>query len=153
MPSDNVINTYIGKLGPEFLFTIGILAILSYIAIKSIPAFKELRMKRLDNEIAIEQRRLDLDERREMQKAEEHAKMLEREQEQQKLAIRQLEQGEIQTHAIEAQTVQLAALQASLEESKNRSRSMGDTIDDIHNKVTEMHTTIKNKAVNISSSR
>lgn len=130
MPSDSVLIHFIDKMGVELLFVIGVLIILTYIAIKAIPMFKELRIKKLDNEQVLAEKKLVIDETREKRKAEEHQQDLERDQARTEAIAAQNEILTTLARGFEAQQIQLATLTTALEDSKTHSRSLGETVDD-----------------------
>lgn len=147
MPGDSVMNTYIDRLSvnaPEMLFVIGVLVLLTFIAVKSIPMIKELRIRKIDKDSEIELQRLELEKLREERKAEERRIQEQLDRERIEISVRQVKLGETQARNTEAQITQLAALQASLDESKVRSRSMGETVEDTNTKVSEIHTIVLN---------
>lgn len=145
MPSDEVMTSFIDKMGVELLFVIGLLCILAYVAIKTIPSYKELRMRKLDNDKEIAEKQLDLEAKRETRKSEEHQKDLERDQARTEQIAEQNTILETMARGFEAQQVQLSALTAALEESKSNSRSMGETVADTNKMVTEIHHVIIDK--------
>lgn len=143
MPSDNMVNGFIkGLNAPEFVLVIGILLILAYVAIKAIPMLESVRLTRLENEKEIEMKKIENDQRREERKANEFQKELEINRQRTEVIGKQNEILESLTRAADSQTLQMAGLMASIEESKVRSRSMGDTIKDTNCKVSEIHTMI-----------
>lgn len=145
MPSDGVVNNYIDKLGgkgPEFLLTIGIILILAYVAVKAIPMIKDLRMRKIDHDAEFQMKRLEIEEMREKRKAEEVMREDERDRARTEVIGKQ---NEIQANLVrsnDGMAIQFAALQAALEESKSRSRLVGDQINEIDTKVSEIHTVV-----------
>ena len=145
MPGDTVFNKYIDTLGsPWFLFVIGILVILAYVAIKTIPIVKELRLKRIECDSKFQLRTLEQNEAREKRKAEEFQQELQRDKERTEVIGKQNEILENLARSHDNQAVQMSALIASLEESKTRSREMSETCKDTNRKVSEIHTIIVN---------
>lgn len=145
MPSDDVIIKFIEGIGPELLFCIGFLVILAYVVVKSIPMVKEIRLKKLDHESEIENKKLDLDQKREAREAEE----AEREDERNRDRIRVIgQQNEILSALVrsnDALTIQMATLNASLEDSKDRSRVLAGTVKDTNGLVHDIHEVIMKK--------
>lgn len=142
MPSDNVTIRFIDKMGPELLFCIGMLVIIAYIAVKAIPTLKELRILKIDHDAEVAMKNLHIKEMQEQRMAEDAKREDERDRARTEVIGKQ---NEIQTNlarTIEGQSIQMAALVASLEESKQRSRAVGDTVMDTNHMVSEIHTMI-----------
>lgn len=145
MPSDGVMNNYIDKLGgsgPAFLFTIGVILVLAYVAIKAIPIIRDLRIRKIDHDAEVEMKRLEIEEMREKRKAEEAMREDERDRARTEVIGKQ---NEIQANLVrsnDGMAIQFAALQAALEESKTRSRQVGEQISEIDAKVNEIHTVV-----------
>lgn len=145
MPSDGVVNHYIDRLGgsgPEFLLTIGVILILAYVAVKAIPMIKDLRLRKIDHDAEFEMKRLEIEEMREKRKAEEAMREDERDRARTEVIGKQ---NEIQANLVrsnDGMAIQFAALQAALEESKSRSRLVGDQINSIDTKINEIHTVV-----------
>lgn len=143
MPSDSVIHDYIaGVQTPELLFVIGILLILAYVAIKSIPMVKEIKMRKLDHDAEIELQKIENDRMREERKAKEFQQEMERDRARTEVIGKQNEIQDTLARSIEGQSIQMATLISSLEESKIRSRTMSDKVMDTNTKVNEIHTMI-----------
>lgn len=143
MPSDSVIHDYIaGVQTPELLFVIGILLILAYVAIKSLPMVKELKMRKLDHDAEIELQKIENDRMREERKAKEFQQEMERDRARTEVIGKQNEIQDTLARSIEGQSIQMATLISSLEESKIRSRTMSDKVMDTNTKVNEIHTMI-----------
>lgn len=162
MPSDNMIENYINGLTPEFLFVVslalGILGILAFVAVKSVPMFerikthkaecdKEVSLKNLEIETMKENQKIDefsqklkIEYQREERKAQEFERQLQADKERTEVIGKQNEIIESLVRSSDAQVTQMSALMAQLEESKIRSRAMGDTIKDTNTKVSEIHT-------------
>lgn len=142
MPSDDVMFRFIDKMGPELLFCIGMLVIIAYIAVKAIPMLKELRIIKIEHDSEVNMKTLHIKEMQEQRMAEDAKREDERDRARTEVIGKQ---NEIQTNlarTIEGQSIQMAALVASLEESKQRSRAVGDTVMDTNHKVSEIHTMI-----------
>ena len=164
MPTDSMVDSYINGLTPEFLFVIslalGIIGILAFVAVKSVPMFERIKTNKIDSNKEIALKNLEIEQMREKQKMDEfNQKMnIEHRREERKAQEfeRQLEADKSRTEVIgkqneilvgltrsaDSQTLQMSALMAQLEESKIRSRSMGDTIKDTNSKVSELHTAL-----------
>lgn len=143
MPGDSVFHKYIEGLGnPWLLFVIGILAILAYIAVKTIPMVKEIRLKKIECDSEIQRMTLEQASAREKRKADEFQQELQRDKERTEVIGKQNEILEHLAHSHDNDAVQMSALIASLEESKLRSREMGELTRDTNEKVSEIHTII-----------
>lgn len=143
MPGDEVFRKYIESFdSPWFLFVIGILAIFAYIAIKTIPMIKEIRLKKIECDNEIQRLTLEQTNAREKRKAEEFQQELQRDKERTEVIGKQNEILEHLARSHDNDAVQMSALIASLEESKTRSRELGETVKDTNNKVSEIHTII-----------
>lgn len=162
MPSDNMVENYINGLTPEFLFVVslalGILGILAFVAVKSVPMFerikthkaecdKEVSLKNLEIETMRENQKIEefsqklkIEYQREERKAQEFERQLQADKERTEVIGKQNDIIESLVHSSDAQVTQMSALMAQLEESKIRSRAMGDTIKDTNTKVSEIHT-------------
>lgn len=143
MPSDSMVDDFVKGLNtPEFVLVIGILVILAYVAVKALPMLKSICLKKIDRNTEIEMKKIENERRREERKATEFQKELELNRQRTEVIGKQNEILESLTRAADSQTLQMAGLIASIEESKVRSRSMGDTIKDTNYKVSEIHTMI-----------
>lgn len=143
MPSDSMVDGFIKGLNtPEFVLVIGILVILAYVAVKALPMFESIRLKKIERDTEIEMKKIENEQKREERKANEFQKELELNRQRTEVIGKQNEILEGLTRAANSQTLQMAGLMASIEESKVRSRSMGDTIKDTNCKVSEIHTMI-----------
>lgn len=132
MPSDNVLVKFLEHLSsPPLVFAIGVICILAFLAAKSIPVFREISLKRIE-----------IEELREKRAAEERRLEDQRDRSRTEVIAKQNEIMESLVRATDGQAIQMAGLIASLEESKNRSRAIGDTIEDTNSKVSEIHTMI-----------
>lgn len=162
MPSDNMVENYINGLTPEFLFVVslalGILGILAFVAVKSVPMFERIKTHKAECDKEVSLKNLEIETMRENQKIEEFSQKLkieyQREERKAQEFERQLQADKERTEVIgkqndiidslvrssDAQVTQMSALMAQLEESKIRSRAMGDTIKDTNTKVSEIHT-------------
>lgn len=158
MPSDSMIDSYINGLNsPALLFVVGTLCILAFVAIKTIPMLERVKTHNAECNKEVEMKKLDLAKAREIQAAEEFRQKMQiehnREERKAQEFERQLQSDKARTETIgkqneilesltrsaDSQTLQMSALMAQLEESKIRSRSMGDTIKDTNTKVSELH--------------
>lgn len=137
MNDNEALIRFIDKLGPEFLFCIGILVILAYIAIKSIPMLKEIRLEQIKAKNELDKERLEFDRQREANAAELANKEDERDRERTKVIATQNDILTTLVRGNEAMTVQMASLNSSLLDSKDRSRSLGETVQDTNKKVTD----------------
>lgn len=143
MPGDSVFHKYIDTIGsPWFLFVIGILVILAYVVIKTIPMIKEIKLKRIESDSEIQRLTIEQANMRERRKAEEFQQELQRDKERTEVIGKQNEILENLAKSHDNQAIQMSALVASLEESKVRSREMNETVKDTNNKVSEIHTII-----------
>lgn len=157
MPSDSIVDDFIKGLNtPEFVLVIGILIILAYVVIKALPMLENLRAKKIESEHVIELKKIENEQQHEERKAREFQQEMELNRQRTEVIGKQNEIIESLVRTADSQTVQMAGLTASLEESKIRSRSMGDTIHDtnvkasdtnkritdIDSKVSEIHTMI-----------
>lgn len=143
MPGDSVFHKYIETIGsPWFLFVIGVLIIFAYIAIKTIPMVKELKLKKIECDNEIQCMTLEQANMREKRKAEEFQQELQRDKERTEVIGKQNEILEHLARSHESETIQMSALIASLEESKARSREMGEVVKDTKDMVSEIHTII-----------
>lgn len=143
MPKDAVLKEYIESLGsPWFLFVIGVLIIFAYIAIKTIPMIKELKLKKIECDNEIQRMTIEQTNLREKRKAEEFQQELQRDKERTEVIGKQNEILEHLANAHDSEAVQMSALIASLEESKTRSRELGETCKDTKEMVSEIHTII-----------
>lgn len=142
MPSDAVLEHFIDRVGPELLFCIGILVILAFVTIKAIPIIKEFKMRKLDHEANVAMKNLEIRELQEKRMAEDAVREDERDRARTEVIGKQNEIQKNLTQAIDGQSIQMAALIASLNESKERSRAVGDTVRDTNHMVSEIHTMI-----------
>lgn len=143
MPGDSVFEKYItGLQAPELVFCIGIIVILAYVSVKAIPTIKEIKLRRIESDKELAMQKIEFDQQRETRKAEEFREELARDRARTEVIGRQNEIQEALTRSIDSQTIQMASLIASLDESKNRSRVMSETVEDTNSKVSEIHTMI-----------
>lgn len=143
MPSDSMVEGFLKGLNtPEFVFVIGVLVILAYVVVKALPMLENLKSKKIESEHEIEMKKIENEQQREARKADEFQKELEINRARTEVIGKQNEIIESLVRAADSQTIQMAGLMASIEESKTRSRSMGDTIKDTNSKVSEIHTMI-----------
>lgn len=142
MPEE-VVNHYIESLNtPAFLFVIGVLVILAFVVVQAIPKIENFKTLKLQIEKEIEMKKIEQEQRREERKAQEFKDELARDRARTEVIGKQNEILEGLTRSADSQTLQMSALMAQLEESKIRSRAMGDTIKDTNCKVSEIHTMI-----------
>lgn len=167
MPTDSMVDSYIKGLTPEFLFVIslalGIIGILAFVAVKSVPMFERIKTHKAECDKEVEVKRLEIEQMQKRQAAEEFSKRIEIEHSREERKANEFErqlmadkqrtevigkQNEILeglTRSADSQVLQMSALMAQLEESKLRSRSMGDTIKDTNSKVSELHTVLMHR--------
>ena len=147
MPEASIFHKYIETLGsPWFLFVIGILVIFAYIAIKTIPMIKEIKLKKIESDSEIQRMTIEQTSMREKRKAEEFQQELQRDKERTEVIGKQNEILENLAKSHDNQAIQMSALVASLEESKVRSRELGETCKDTKEMVSEIHTIIVKSA-------
>lgn len=143
MPEGSVFHKYFEMLGsPWLLFVIGVIAILAYSAVKTIPMIKEIELKKIESSSEIQRLTIEQTNAREKRKAEEFQQELQRDKERTEVIGKQNEILETLARSHDSQAIQMSALVASLEESKTRSREMSETVKDTNNKVSEIHTII-----------
>lgn len=143
MPEASVFHKYIETLGsPLFLLVLGVLAIFAYIAVKTVPMIKEIKLKKIESDSAIQRLTIEQTSMREKRKAEEFQQEMQRDKERTEVISKQNEILENLAKSNDNQAIQISALVASLEESKVRSREMNETVKDTNNKVSEIHTII-----------
>lgn len=167
MPTDSMVDSYIKGLTPEFLFVIslalGIVGILAFVAVKSVPMFERIKTHKAECDKEVEVKRLEIEQMQKKQAAEEFSRKMEIEHSREERKANEFErqlmadkqrtevigkQNEILeglTRSADSQVLQMSALMAQLEESKIRSRSMGDTIKDTNSKVSELHTVLMHR--------
>lgn len=121
------------QFGPAYTMVIGLVAILAWIAAKAMPFIQEIQLKKLE-----------LEEAREARKAEEAQSLNERERERAKLTAQMIDTQDRSNCVMEALTTQIAVMNTALEESKHRSRTMGQTVDKMAEQVKEVHTVVMN---------
>lgn len=136
MPTQ-VLLSFIDKLGPELLFCIGIIGILAYIAVKSIPIVRDIRLKQIDYKMDLDKERIELDRLHEENSVEAAKKEDERDRKRNEVIAAQNEIMSSLVRSNEAMSVQLASLNASLLDSKDRSKLLGETVNDTNHKVTD----------------
>ena len=117
--------------GPGWLFALGCLAILTGVAVKALPVWRDLKAAQLD-----------IERRREERKAEEARLRDERDRENASIASRQVDAQERSTAAMTAMTAQMAAMEQALEVSRRGSQQMRDQVGDMAHKVDEIHMTV-----------
>lgn len=128
---EKILDAVAGSLahaGPEWVIAFGALAIAAWITVKGLPVFKATKLKRIEIEAE-----------RERRKAEEARMFDERERDRTTIAAQQVNAQERSTAAMNAMTAQMAVMSAGLEESKYRSREMGETVGAMANQVDEIH--------------
>lgn len=114
--------------GPVWLFVIGVLCIMAFVAIKAMPFWQEVKS-----------RQLDIEAEREKRKAEEAHMRDERDRENAAIAARQVDAQERSTAAINGISAQMAVLSGRLETSQHGSQHMGDTVETMAAQVNEIH--------------
>lgn len=128
---EKVLDAVAGSLahaGPEWVIALGALAIAAWIAAKGLPVYKATKLKRIEIEAGREKRKAD------------EARMFdERERERTAIAAQQVDAQERSTAAMNAMTAQMAVMGASLDESKYRSREMGEAVGTMACQVDEIH--------------
>lgn len=143
MPNDSVMFRFIDGLEtPEFVLVIGILIILSYVAVKALPIIENLETKKIEFDADLEKKRIENIQKREERKANEFQKEMEQDRARTEMIGKQNEIMESLVRSSDSQVIQMSALIASLEESKARSHNMDDTIRDTNGKVSEIHAMI-----------
>ena len=147
MPEEAIVH-FIDKIAGEMLFAIGILCIIAYVAVKSIPIFKDISTQRNELRHEEEMRRLDIEDRHETRKSEEWKAEDERDRARTEVIASQNDilQNVVRSH--EAMTLQMATLNTSLEDSKLHSRALSNTVNETNTMVTEIHTAIVGKKKN-----
>ena len=114
--------------GPVWLFVIGVLLIMAFVAIKAMPFWKEVK-----------NRQLDIESERERRKADEAKMRDERDRENAIIAARQVDAQERSTAAINGITAQMAVMNGKLEASQHGSQHMGETVETMAAQVHEIH--------------
>ena len=120
--------------GPGWLFAIGTLLIVAFVAIKAIPLWNEQKLKQLG-----------IEERREDRKAKEAEMRDERDRENAAIMARQVDAQERNTVVMQAVQEQLAVMNGQLDISHEGSRRMGEKVDLMAVQVDEMHGAIVKK--------
>lgn len=141
--SDDILIRFIDKMGTEFLFCIGIIAILAYTVVHAIPIVKEIRIKQIDAKSEEAKNKLEFEREREKQRAEEARREDERDRARTDVIATQNDIFTNVIHSNEAMTIQLSALITALTDSKDRSRILGDTVKDTNNIVTDTNGMVK----------
>lgn len=121
----------IGGYGPAYLLVIGVLVILSILAIRYMPFWQKCKEKRLDIESDREKRKTEADRMRAEHEAERAA-----------IARSQVEAQERSTAAMNAMTQQMSIIEARLEASQHGSMAMRDKVDDMALEVHDIHTVV-----------
>lgn len=127
------------NLGEGLLFTLGVIAILAFVAVKAIPIYQTF----VENKSAIERERMEneaeIAKMREERKAKEEERLAQRDIERSQMEGRWLAQYERATAVqeqtnmvIEGMREQTHVLNTTLNDSKDRSRGMADKVDEIH---------------------
>lgn len=136
---DDAAARFIDKMGPELLFCVGILIIIAYVVVKAVPMVRDIRLKQIETKNELDKERLELDRIRENNANENAKKEDERDRARTEVIATQ---NDILTNLVrgnEAMTIQLASLNASLIDSKDRSKGLGETLEDTNKKVTDNH--------------
>lgn len=135
---------------PELVFVLGILVILSIVAIKVVPSWQKHRSKKIDIEDSYRKEQLKqegefkaaqlaIERDRELRKMSEAKMRHEHDVEQAAINSRMVDAQERSTAAMTALTQQMAVMNGQLEMSKERSSQMGETIDAVAHQVGEIH--------------
>lgn len=141
--SDDILIRFIDKMGTEFLFCIGIIAILAYTVVHAIPMIKEIRIKQIEAKSEDAKNKLEFEREREIQRAQEAQREDERDRARTDVIATQ---NDIFTNLIrsnEAMTIQISALITALTDSKDRSKILGDTVKDTNTKVTDTNSMVR----------
>lgn len=131
----------LGNLGEGFLFAIWILVIVSGVAIKAMPMID-----------GWQNRRIDIEEKREKRKADESEARAQRDRERSEMEGRWLSQYEHATDVqeqsnvvIEGMREQTMLLNQTLNDSKSRSKQMAQTVQDASQLIQEIHQEVVNQ--------
>lgn len=116
---------------PELIFVLGILAIISVLLIKTVPMYRDYKMKQLD-----------LERDREFRKMEEFKQRSERDRENAVIMRASVDATDRSTVAINESTAQMAAMMAKLDVSQQGSASMKEAVDDMAIEVHDIHQVI-----------
>lgn len=128
MPNDSVLNHFIDKMGVELLFVIGLLVILAYVAVKSIPAYEELHLERIKSDHSIAEQRLDIDKQREARKAQEAEQEIKIQRDRTEQIASQNVILDSVARTMENLSAQTTTLITTINDSKDRSKSMNATV-------------------------
>lgn len=144
MESSTAFLDAMSSLGEGLLFTLGVISILAFVAVKAIPIYQS----RLENKSAVERERMEheaeIAKMREERKAKEEDRLAQRDLERSQTEGRWLAQNERwlalqeQTNTVvEGVREQMQINNALLEESKTGSHAMAVQVSEIHHKVVE----------------
>lgn len=132
MPNDGVLVRFLELLNtPSLIFTIGVIAIMAFLVAKALPMFREISLKKIE-----------IEEMREKRKVEERQSEEKRERARVEMIATQNEIMSSLVRTTDGQAIQMAGLIAAIEDSKNHSRELSETVEDTNSKVTEIHTVI-----------
>lgn len=127
---------------PELIFVLGILCIISLLLIKTVPMYRDFKVKKLESENTFRQKQLDIERDRELRKMAEMKQRSERDKESAVLMQASVAAQERSTIAINESTAQMAAMMAKLDVSQQGSASMRETVDDIAVEVHDIHNAV-----------
>lgn len=139
---------------PMWGLVVGIIIIVSIVAIKLVPFYKEMKIehekneteierKRIDNEHQLEMERLDIERAREARKSEELAFRKEREIANASISQQFVDATNRSTAVIQALVQSMEVTNAQIEMSRDGSKRMGSQIQDIHVKVYDIDSTVE----------
>lgn len=134
---EDVFIRFIDRMGTELLFCIGIIAILAYIAVKAIPIARDIRLKQIEYKMEVDRERLEIDRQREINAVEAAKKEAERDRARTEVIGTQNNILSNIVRSNEAMTLQMSSLNTSLIDSKDRSKILGETVNDTNKKVTD----------------
>lgn len=134
---EDVFIRFIDRMGTELLFCIGIIAILAYIAVKAIPIARDIRLKQIEYKMEVDKERLEIDRQREINAVEAAKKEDERDRARTEVIGTQNNILSNIVRSNEAMTLQMSSLNTSLMDSKDRSKILGETVNDTNKKVTD----------------
>lgn len=132
--------------GPEWVIVIVLCALIAVVTIKAIPTFEKFREQRMEIAKNESEARIDLERQREARKAEEEKSREQRDRErseaeghwaaQNDRAIRAQEQANA---VVEALTKQMQIMNAQMQDSKLNSSRIGERLEDMSDKVDDLH--------------
>lgn len=143
MLNDSVMLRFMeGLETPEFVLVIGVLVILSYVAVKAFPMIENLEIKKIEINSEIEKKRIENTQKREERRASEFQQEMIQDRARTEMIGKQNEIMESLVRTSDSQVIQMSALIASLEEIKASNHTLDDTIRDTNGKVSEIHSII-----------